>query len=90
MVAVMVPLISGTTCTQTSATMEMRGQGTDVVMTVKLRLDGRAQGEAPKDPMCALRYVEMRGGSIKILGIAMMEMPKMAMAAVKSAELNLP
>ena len=90
MVADMVPLISGTTCMQTSAMMEMRGQGTDVAMTAKLRLDGRAQGEAPLDPMCALRYAEMREGSTKILGIAMMEMTKMTMAAVKSAKLSLP
>ena len=89
MVAVMGPLISGTTCTQTNVTMEMRGRVMDAVTNAKSRLDGQAQVEAPPDPMCALKYVEMREGSTRILGIATMEMPKTGMAAARSAELSL-
>lgn len=85
----MAPLISGTTCTQTNVMMEMRGQVMDAATTVKLRLDGYAQVEAPLDPMFAVKYVEMREGSTRILGTATMEMPKMEMAAARSAELSL-
>ena len=61
----------------------------DAATNAKLRLDGHAQMEAPLDPMCAVKYVEMREGSTRILGIVTMEMPKMGMAAAKSAELSL-
>ena len=61
----------------------------DAATNAKLRLDGHAQVEAPLDPMGAVKYVEMREGSTRILGIVTMEMPKMGMAAAKSAELNL-
>ena len=89
MVAVMVPLISGTTCMQINATMEMRGQVMDAATNAKLRLDGHAQVEAPLDQMCALKYVVMRESSTRILGTATMEMPKMETAAARSAELSL-
>ena len=61
----------------------------DAATTAKLRLDGHAKVEAPLDQMFALKYVEMREGSIRILGIATMEMSKIGMAAARSAELNL-
>ena len=89
MVAGMARLISGTTCMQTNATMEMRGQVMDAATNVKLRLDGHALEEPPLDPMSALRYVEMREDSTRILGIATTEIPKMGMAVARTAELSL-